>query len=325
MWRVARILRLRWRQPALIRWLEAAGLFGVALAIRFSLGPLHGAIPFLSFYPAILAAAVLLGWKEAIFVLALSLSAGWYFFLPPGMMLLPAGWAFVGALNIAIIIALKALAEQLAEANERQRLLFQELQHRVANTLQATVGQLERVRRTIGSRPAEAANMLEEAIGRMSASAEMHRHLHDPAVFNNGLESMLREVVATVIDQASVTVNLKVEELDLSLDQKSVIAMLVMEAANNSAKHVFQRNLGSRFEVSLQALPGHRALLRISDDGPRATGAGDGRPPEKKLGMRILQGLADQIHGTLATELDQSGNVMVNFPTTRHRSGWPLR
>jgi two-component sensor histidine kinase len=325
MWRVARILRLRWRQPALIRWLEAAALFGVALTIRFSLGPLHGAIPFLSFYPAILVAAVLLGWKEAIFVLVLSLSAGWYFFLPPGMMLLPAGWAFVGALNIAIIIALKALAEQLAEANERQRLLFQELQHRVANTLQATAGKLERVRRTIGSRPAEAANMLEEAIGRMSASAEMHRHLHDPAVFNNGLESMLREVVATVIDQASVTVNLKVEELDLSLDQKSVIAMLVMEAANNSAKHVFQRNLGSRFEVSLQALPGHRALLRVSDDGPRVTGTGDGRQPKKKLGMRILQGLADQIHGTLATELDQSGNVMVDFPTVRHRSGWPLR
>jgi two-component sensor histidine kinase len=124
---------------------------------------------------------------------------------------------------------LKALAEQLAEANERQRLLFQELQHRVANTLQGTAGKLERVRRTIGSRPAEAANMLEEAIGRMSASAEMHRHLHDPAVLNNGLESMLREVMATVIDQASVTVNLKVEELDLSLDQKSVIAMLVME------------------------------------------------------------------------------------------------
>jgi two-component sensor histidine kinase len=325
MWRVARVLRRRWRQPALIRWLEAAALFGIALTIRFSLGPLYGAIPFLSFYPAILAAAVLLGWKEAIFVLVLSLSAGWYFFLPPGMMLLPAGWAFVGGLNIAIIIALKALAEQLAEANERQRLLFQELQHRVANTLQATVGKLERVRRTIGSRPAEAANMLEEAIGRMSASAEMHRHLHDPAVFNNGLESMLREVVAAVIDQASVTVNLRVEDLDLSLDQMSVIAMLVMEAANNSAKHVFQRNLGSRFEVALHAMPGHRAILRVSDDGPGAADAGDGQPSEQKLGMRILQGLADQIHGTLATELDQGGNLLVEFPTVSHRSGWRLR
>ena len=317
MWRVARILRLRWRQPALIRWLEAAALFGVALTIRFSLGPLHGAIPFLSFYPAILVAAVLLGWKEAIFVLVLSLSAGWYFFLPPGMMLLPAGWAFVGALNIAIIIALKALAQQLAEANERQRLLFQELQHRVANTLQATVGKLESVRRTIGSRPAEAANMLEEAIGRMSASAEMHRRLHDPAVFDNGLESMLQEVVATVIDQASVTVNLKVEELDLSLDQKSVIAMLVMEAAHNSAKHVFQRDLGSRFEVALQALPGHRAILRVNDDGPGAADAGEERPSQQNLGMRILQGLADQIHGTLAAELDRGGKIMVDFPVRR--------
>jgi two-component sensor histidine kinase len=266
-----------------------------------------------------------LGWKEAIFVLVLSLSAGWYFFLPPGMMLLPAGWAFVGALNIAIIIALKALAPQLAEANERQRLLFQELQHRVANTLQATVGKLESVRRTIGSRPAEAANMPEEAIERMSASAELHRRLHDPAVFNNGLESMLREVMATVIDQESVTVNLKVEELDLSLDQKSVIAMLVMEVANNSAKHVFQRKLGSRFEVALHALPGHRAILRVSDDGPGTAAAGNVRPSKQNLGMRILQGLADQIHGTLATELDQGGKVMVDFPTDRHRSGRPLR
>jgi len=317
MWRVVRILRLRWRQPTPIRWLMASALFGIALAIRFSLGPLHGAIPFLSFYPAILVAAVLLGWKEAIFVLVLSLSAGWYFFLPRGMMLLPAGWAFVGALNIAIIIALKALAQQLAEANERQRLLFQELQHRVANTLQATVGKLESVRRTIGSRPAEAANMLEEAIGRMSASAEMHRRLHDPAVFDNGLESMLQEVVATVIDQASVTVNLKVEELDLSLDQKSVIAMLVMEAAHNSAKHVFQRDLGSRFEVALQALPGHRAILRVNDDGPGAADAGDERPSQQNLGMRILQGLADQIHGTLAAELDRGGEVMVDFPVRR--------
>ncbi len=317
MWRVVRILRLRSRQPAAIRWLMATALFGIALTIRFSLGPLHGAIPFLSFYPAILVAAVLLGWKEAIFVLVLSLSAGWYFFLPRGMMLLPAGWAFVGALNIAIIIALKALAQQLAEANERQRLLFQELQHRVANTLQATVGKLESVRRTIGSRPAEAANMLEEAIGRMSASAEMHRRLHDPAVFDNGLESMLQEVVATVIDQASVTVNLKVEELDLSLDQKSVIAMLVMEAAHNSAKHVFQRDLGSRFEVALQALPGHRAILRVNDDGPGAADAGDERPSQQNLGMRILQGLADQIHGTLAAELDRGGKVMVDFPVRR--------
>ena len=201
----------------------------------------------------------------------LSLSVGWYFFLPPGMSLFPVGWAFVATLNIAIIIALKALAQQLAEANERQRMLFQELQHRVANTLQPTVGKLEIVRRRMSSSPVQAADMLDEAIRRISASAEIHRRLHDTTLFNKGLASMLREVVSMVIDQSSVSLNLDVEELDLSLDQKSVIAMLVIEVANNSAKHVFERNLGSRFEVALLALPGHRAMLRTCQEISEST------------------------------------------------------
>jgi two-component sensor histidine kinase len=318
MWRVLRMLGWRWRQPTFARWLEAAALFGVALAIRSSLGPLYGAVPFLSFYPAILIAAALLGWKEAVFVLMLSLLAAWYFFLPPQMLLLPAGWTFVGALNIAIIIALKALAEQLAEANERQRVLFLELQHRIANTLQSTVGKLESVRRTMSSDPAECADMLDEVIRRMYASAEMHRRLHDPTLFDSGLSVMLRDVVTTMIDQASITLNLNIEELDLSLDQKSLIAMLVMEVANNSAKHVFGRNLGSRFEVAVKALPGHHAMLRVGDDGPGVTDAGDDSPSTLRLGMRVLRGLADQLHGTLAIELDQGRKVTVIFPVFRH-------
>ena len=312
--RVVRVLAWQWRQPTVIRWLEAAALFGIALAIRFSLGSLLGAIPFVSFYPAMLLAAMLLGWKEATFVLALSLSAGWYFFLPPGRPLLPAGWAFVGILNIAIVIASKVLAGQLVEANERQKVLFQELQHRVANTLQSTIGKLEGVRRKMSSSPAEAADMLDEAIRRMFAAAEMHRRLHDTTLFDIGLGSMLREVATTVIDQSSVSLIFNVEELDLSLDQKSVIAMLVMEVASNSSKHVFQRNLGSRFEVALLAVPHQRAVLRVRDDGPGSTHS-SGMASNQKLGMRIIQGLADQIHGTLTVDLDQGTQVTVDFPT----------
>ena len=315
MWRVARILPRRWRQPILIRWLEACGLFGVALAMRFLLGPLLGTVPFLSFYPAILLAALLLGWKEAVFVLVLSLAAGLYFFLPAGTVIFPVGAAFVGVLNIAIIIALRALAQGLAEANERQGVLFQELQHRVANTLQATVGRLEIVKRRMLLSPAEAAHMLDEAIIRMSASADMHRRLNDPTLFSKGLESMLRDVLATVIDRSSVSLNLDVEELDLSTDQKSIIAMLVIEVANNAAKHVFQRDLGSRFEVTLKALSNHRAMLKIADDGPGTAGSNDVTSPGQKLGLQILQGLSDQIHGTLTVAVDKGREVTVAFPT----------
>jgi two-component sensor histidine kinase len=283
-------------------------LFGIALAIRFSLGNVPGGGLYLTFYPALLIATIFLGWQEAALVLVLSLAAGWYFFLPRDMTVFLAGAAVVGTSNIAIIIALRALAQELAEANERQRLLFQELQHRVANTLQSTVATLERIKRT--SNPAESANLLNQAIERMFVSAEIHRRLHDPTLFDSGLEPILREIVATVIDRERVIANWKIEKIDLSLDQMSVLAMLVMEIANNSAKHVFQRNLGSHFEVELLAVSGRRVILKVSDDGP---GVGDSEE-NQGLGTQILKGLADQISGTLTIALDHGTTVRVDFP-----------
>jgi two-component sensor histidine kinase len=315
--RLMQMLSWRSAQPTLIHWLGASALFGVALAARFSLGTLHGAVPFLTFYPAILIAALVLGWKEASFVLVLSLTAGLYFFLPPDMLLLPAGYAFVGTLNIAIIIALKVLAQNLTEANERQRVLFRELQHRVANTLQSATGKLEVIRRRMESDSAKAAIMLDETIERMTTAADMHRRLNDPALFDQGLEMMLRDVVATVIDHASVSVDFHIQELDLSSDQMSVIAMLVIEAATNALKHVFRRNLGSHLDVVLVSTPGYRAILMVKDDGSEPTGSTDAALPARTLGTHILQGLAEQIRGTLRIERDQGTEIVVEFPRVR--------
>jgi two-component sensor histidine kinase len=231
------------------------------------------------------------------------------------------GAGVVGASNIAIIIALKALAQQLDEANQRQRLLFQELQHRVANTLQSSVATLERIKRTITLNPADSANLLNQAIERMFVSAEIHRRLHDPTLFDSGLEPILREVVGMVIDRERVIVNWKIEKIDLSLDQMSVLAMLVMEIANNAAKHVFQRDLGSHFDVELLALPGRRVMLKVSDDGP---GVEDSEE-NQGLGTQILEGLAVQIGGTLAIAHDHGTTVRVDFPIVSGRKGTDSR
>ena len=83
-------------------------------------------------------------------MLIFSVVAGACLFLPPGMYLQPVGWLLVGGFTISIIDGLKRLAQELAVANERQRVLFQELQHRVANTLHSVSGTLEIARRRIG-------------------------------------------------------------------------------------------------------------------------------------------------------------------------------
>jgi two-component sensor histidine kinase len=301
----------------LVRWAEAAALFGVALTIRLLGGRFYGVMPMLTFYPAILIAAIFLGWKEAISILVTATAVAWFLFVPPDQMLLPLMWGVVGAVNICVILSLQALARQLAEANERQRLLFQELQHRVANTLQSTAAILTRIKGTLALNPAESSHLLDQTIERMFVSAEIHRRLHDPTLFDSGLEPILREIVATAIDQETVIVNWNIEKIDLSLDQMSVLAMLVLEIANNSAKHVFERDLGSRFAVELVALPDRRAMLKVSDDGP---GIEDG-DDNQGLGTQILKGLADQINGTLTLAYDHGTTVRVDFPIISGRKG----
>jgi two-component sensor histidine kinase len=315
--RIVRLLAWRSNQPVWLRWLEAAVLFAVALAVRFSAGAMQGAFPSLTFYPAILLAALLLGWQEALAILALAIAAAWCFFLPPGQFVLPTAWALVGLLNIGIILALKALAQDLAQANERQRVLFQELQHRVANTLQAAAGRLQVIRNRIDASPAEAARRLDDAIQRMAQSADMHRRLYDPNLFTRGMEPMLRDVVASVIPESSIALTFRVEDMSLSLDQMSIIAMLVIESASNAMKHVFQHNLGSQFEVTLHTLPGNLAMLRTRDDGPGAIESDDAASTELRLGQRILQGLTDQIRGTLSIGFKAGTEMVVEFPTYR--------
>jgi two-component sensor histidine kinase len=312
-----RILAWRSSQPAIAKWLIALGIFVVAFSGRFWLGGLHGANPALTFYPAIIVAAVLFGWKEALLILALSVTMGAYAFLPPGMYLLPAAWLIVGGLNIAIIAGLKSLAVQLAAANERQNILFQELQHRVANTLQAVVGTIEIAKRRIDSAPADVASLLDEMGRRLTASADVHRRLHDPALFSRGLETVLRDAVVMVVDWRSVSLTFDVEELDLTFDQMSTITMLVIEAANNSQKHVFLHGHGSQFLVSLKPSASGHATLIVKDNGPGKSPVNDGLV-EQGLGLRIVGGLVKQIGGTLRIGSDQGTEISVIFPLRRH-------
>jgi hypothetical protein len=65
-------------------------------------------------------------------------------------------------------------------------------------------------------------------------------------------------------------------------------------------------------------------MLRIKDNGPGTTDFGEIASTRQKLGMRILQGLVDQIHGTLHVGIDQGMEVTIDFPTFRSPTveGW---
>jgi PAS domain S-box-containing protein len=81
--RLARLLQGDGLPRAPGRYLWAAALFAAALMLRFALLPAESVSPFFTFYPAVLAAALLLGSGPGALVITLSTLAGYYFFLPP--------------------------------------------------------------------------------------------------------------------------------------------------------------------------------------------------------------------------------------------------
>jgi PAS domain S-box-containing protein len=69
-------------QTAWGRYLWASAAFGAALLLRFALLPNEPGVPFFTFYPAVLAAALLLGSGPGSLVIALSTLAAWHLFMP---------------------------------------------------------------------------------------------------------------------------------------------------------------------------------------------------------------------------------------------------
>lgn len=70
--------------PAAVRFTVGLAFFGVALWCRFELGDLlPSGFPFLTFFPAVLAAVALAGLGPGLLVSALSVLTAWYWFLKP--------------------------------------------------------------------------------------------------------------------------------------------------------------------------------------------------------------------------------------------------
>ena len=285
--------------------------FGVAFAVRWLVDEVMVGLPFVTFFLAILIVAAFAGTGPAILCALLCLVAAWYFFLAPyGSFRLP--WpqgpvallffVAVAGTQIALVHALRdamrrleAQGAAMAAQTERHRLLYRELQHRVANGIQAVASALS----AQASLSPEAQPALDEAAERLLGVAEVHRRLHDPDLgdrMGEMLDGMLRQLLVSA-GKSDVAVTVRVDAAALPPETASVLGLIVAEAASNSIKHAFADRFGGSFDVSLLPVGEGRLRLLIEDDGPgfeALAGASS-----DSLGMTIMQGLAERLRGQM--------------------------
>jgi two-component sensor histidine kinase len=310
-------------------WAVALALFTACLAGRFALAPwMHE--HFVAFAPAVLGSTALCGWRKGAAVLALSTLAGWFFFLPPVWSFGVAGnetivpiLAFVLAWAPVVILvaALSESIRRLREATDLQDALFRELQHRVANNMQFVSAMLEHARRGIQDETGR--EVMEQASARITSMAMLHRRVSDRASYEEGIEPVLRDLLAESFRGLDVAVSLDLRARGLSFEKMTSAVLLVSEAATNAVKHVFRPGKGSLFEVSLLPVGEGKLRLCIRDDGPGAAPAVPPPPGTKpsaaKLGARIMVSLASQLGGTLEVSSQHGTTLSVEFAAARCR------
>ncbi|MCS0502386.1 sensor histidine kinase [Ancylobacter mangrovi] len=330
-WRLVRLARPLREHP----WRgDAAGvaMFGAALLLRFALeGILPPGFPFLTFFPAVILTTFFCGLRPGITCAALSTLAAWHFFIGPSVgMRLDNGQAlmalafFVGiaALDIVLIHftftaadTLRAERETSARLNGSLRIMFQELQHRVANNMQFVAALLTLHRRQAAADPNVALTVLDDAGIRLETIARIHRRLYAPEQLDMPTGQYLRELCRDLIEAAGareVTCTVEAPDLRLRITQLTTLSMLVAEIVTNSLKHAFAPGQPGLIDVAITPLGAGRYDLAITDDG-RGIPVDFDPSSRSSLGFRIIQGLAAQLGGTLRLEGGSGTAAHVEF------------
>ncbi|RFO97658.1 hypothetical protein DIC66_07310 [Rhodoferax lacus] len=192
-----------------------------------------------------------------------------------------------------------ALSHSLLEKDA----LLREVHHRVKNNLQVITSML-RLESGRSEHPASR-SVLQDMQDRVRSMALLHETIYRVGTFSAiDLGDYLRQVATQALralqsGTEGIQLRLDLGHLMAGLDQATPCGLLVNELLSNSFKHGFPAGQGGEVWVSLQPInEDYQWRLQVRDSGV-------GLPPDfaarrqSGLGLKLVEGLADQIGGRL--------------------------
>jgi two-component sensor histidine kinase len=208
-----------------------------------------------------------------------------------------------GALGIGIRVLVTIcditearLAEKIrADLLQEKAFLLQEMQHRVANSLQIIASVLLQSARNVQS--AETRAHLQDAHSRVMSIATVQKQLAASQVGDVKLQPYLSQLcqslgASMIRDHALQSIEVNVDDSSVGADVSISLGLIVTELVINALKHAFDQGQAGKIMVDYYA-KGPNWTLSIGDDGI-------GMPDESAnaptgLGTSIVEALARQL------------------------------
>jgi two-component sensor histidine kinase len=327
--------------PAPVRLAGTISLVLAAFALRLALEGIYN-YPFLTFYPTVLATALLFGRGMAILAAVLGAGLAFWFFVEPlhgAAFLLPdrlvvfVAYVVVCWVTAAIVEATVAAVEglesanaalatanrRLTEADAQKAALLDDINHRLKNSLHAVGGLLEADARRAVDPATRAA--VEMAAARLRVLARVHERLQlNPSsagadtVVNAAefLSALCDDLRPTLTALCGAALRVTSEAIPLTAARAISVGLIVNELVTNAVRHAFPDGRTGIITIVLHRIGGGRLRLEVADDGG---GARSDASESGGTGTRVLQVLAHQLGGSIERQSALQGTVVaVEFP-----------
>lgn len=299
-------------------------LTAILTAARIAFVPLTEArAPYAFVFVAVIASAVLAGWRSGLVALLLGQVLAWFFIAPPQWSFAAKSAEELAALSLATFSQMIALAiiafyqweiDRTSAARESQMSLLskalKEIDHRTSNNYQ-TVLALVLAQAKIAEPPVKEA--LQQVADRIRAIASASRKL---AVASESLKQVrvadhlqdLCDQIERGLSRTNVQINCSFEDISLGADETVCTSILVNELVTNALKHAFPDNRAGTVKVTLKRA-GRAVELGVEDNGVGMNSTAPGRGAG--LGSRLVETFVKQLRAKHEVASDHRG--------TRHR------
>jgi two-component sensor histidine kinase len=205
------------------------------------------------------------------------------------------------------VLARQVMAQlEMRKALAAARVLRQEVDHRVKNSLQS-LSALARVQARF-SQSEETREALDQMRVRIEAVATLHEQLYkteahsvvDLGQYLGHLAEHLRQFAPT-----GVTLQLEADPVEVTVQQAVSAGTLVNEFVTNAFKHAFPGGSGGRVLLEARTTPDGQVRVRCTDDGVGMQVEALSQPG--KLGMKIAELVCKELNCELVLRPVESG------------------
>ncbi|MGZ4033938.1 MAG: histidine kinase dimerization/phosphoacceptor domain -containing protein [Bacteroidia bacterium] len=197
---------------------------------------------------------------------------------------------------------------ELEAALKEQKVLLQEVHHRVKNNLTIIASLLNL--QANKAKDDYHKKLFYESRDRLNSIATVHQLLYQSKSYSSvNFKLYIEEILKNLYnsfsaDNKKITIKKEINDVDLDVSTAIPLALIVNELVTNSYKHAFNKIKEGVIEVSLTE-NNKRVFLRIKDNGP---GYDFNDISKSSVGLDILHGLIEQINATIKYD-NQIGSV----------------